>query len=184
MGLTVAEKQHWKERIAKRIDHRIETLIAKKDPTLLQRVEREAREQALKTLGIDTQQRELEEIEKKREEIDRRERRLKAEQRAAVNGTRVEDEADHDGCYYDQVIDDAVNARAGALEADILAASPLGKEILSLRAEKDNLLDTVWLATSPTQIKELWEQVNRVLDVTPTPLEQKALQIAPVEEGQ
>ena len=36
MGLTVAEKEHWKSRIAKRIDHRIETLVAKQDPTAVQ----------------------------------------------------------------------------------------------------------------------------------------------------
>ena len=37
-SLTLGEKSHWKERIAKRIDQRIETLVAKQDPTLLQRV--------------------------------------------------------------------------------------------------------------------------------------------------
>jgi len=44
------------------------------------------------------------------------------------------------------------------------------------------LLDTVWLATSTSQIKELWAQVNALLEVNPTALEQKALTIAPVKE--
>ena len=67
------------------------------------------------------------------------------------------------------------------LQADILAESDLGKQVLALRSEKDNLLDTVWLATSCAQIKELWEQVNALLELKPTALEEKALQIEPVE---
>lgn len=43
------------------------------------------------------------------------------------------------------------------------------------------MLDTVWLATSSSQIKELWEQVNTLLELKPTALEEKALRIAPVE---
>ena len=50
-----------------------------------------------------------------------------------------------------------------------------------MREEKENLLDTVWLATCTKQIKELWEQVNVLLEIKPTALEEKALQIAPVE---
>jgi len=181
--LRISEKTHWKERIAKRIDQRIETLVAKQDPTLLQRVAEQAREKAYESLGINAQQREFEDIQKQKEEIERRERRLRAEQRAAINGTSVDDELERGGYSgrYDYQVEDAVSARAKALEADILAESDLGKQVLSLREEKDNLLDTVWLATSCAQIKELWEQVNALLELKPTALEEKALAIAPVE---
>ena len=183
--LRVSEKTHWKERIAKRIEHRIETLVAKQDPTLLQRVSEAARQKAYESLAIDSHQRELEQIEKHKQEIERRERRLRAEQRTVINGTSVEVELERGGYYgrSDHEVEEAVKARAMALEADILAESDLGKQILTLREEKDNLLDTVWLATSSSQIKELWEQVNALLEVTPTPLEEKALKIAPVEEA-
>ena len=67
------------------------------------------------------------------------------------------------------------------MEADILAESDLGKQVLALRREKENLVDTVWLATSSSQIKELWEQVNALLELKPTALEEKALRIPPVE---
>ena len=181
MALTVAEKEHWKERIGKRIEHRIETLVAKKDPTLLQRVSEQSRERAYNSLGIFAQHVELQQIEKQKAELDRRERRLKAEARALIKGTAVEEEMD-ESYYRENVVEDAVSARAKALEADILSESELGKQVLSLRAEKDNLLDTVWLATSTSQLKELWEQVNSLLQVTPTPLEDKALKIKPVQE--
>jgi hypothetical protein len=182
MALTVAEKEHWKERIGKRIEHRIETLVAKKDPTLLQRVAEQSRERAYNSLAIFAQHVELQQIEKQKAELDRRERRLKAEQKAIIRGTPVEQEMEDAYYRYENVVEDAVSARAKALEADILSESELGKQVLALRAEKDNLLDTVWLATSTSQVKELWEQVNALLQVTPTQLEDKALKIRPVQE--
>ena len=181
-NLTLGEKEHWRDRIAKRIDHRIETIVAKEDPTLLQRVEKDARDRAYKSLGIDAQRQELDAIQKQKEEMDKRERRLQAEQRATVNGTRPEDEVDNSSYYHNDVVENAVTDRANALEADILAESALGRRVLSLREEKDSLLDTVWLATSSSQIKELWEQVNTLLEIKPTALEEKALKIQPPKE--
>ena len=183
MSLTLGEKNHWKERIARRIDQRIQTLVAKGDPTLLERVAKEAREKAYESLGIGAQQREIEALDKQKEEIARRERRLVAEQRAKLNGTTVEQELDRGGHYggSDYEVENAVKARAKALEADILSQKDLGKQVLALEKEKDNLLDTVWLATSTSQMKELWEHVNALLELKPTALEDKALKIAPVE---
>ena len=95
--LTVAEKGHWRDRIAKRIDQRIETLVAKQDPMLLQRVTEQARAKAYASLGIESQQREFEELQKQKEQIERRERRLRAEQRSVINGTPVEAELERGG---------------------------------------------------------------------------------------
>ena len=183
MSLTVSEKTHWKERITKRIDQRIETLIAKQDPTLLQRVTEQSRERSYASLGIASQQQELEQIKKRREELDKRERRLKAEQRAAIKSTPLDEELDSDHWRYDTTVEQAVKTRATAFEADELAETDLGKQVLALREEKENLLDTVWLATSSTQIKQLWEQVNALLERTPTALEEKALTIPPDQEA-
>jgi hypothetical protein len=183
MSITVSEKSHWKDRIARRIDHRIETLVAKGDPPLPQRVAEQARARAYESLGIGAQQAEMSKLQEQKGEIEKRERRLQAEQRSVINGTPVDVELGR-GSYYgrgDPEIESAVTSRARALEGDILAESELGRQVLSLRAEKDNLLDTVWLATSSSQIKELWEQVNALLEVKPTALEEKALKITPME---
>jgi hypothetical protein len=183
MGITVAEKNHWKDRIAHRIEQRIETLVAKADPTLLQRVGEAAHKKAYESLGIQPQQQELDAIQKEKEVLERREKRLLAEQRAAINSTTVEQELERSGYYrYDVDVENAVKARARALEAEILAECELGRQVLALRLEEDNLLDTVWLATSSQQIKELWERVNTLLEITPTALEDTALKIAPVED--
>jgi len=186
MSLTLGEKGHWRDRIAARIDKRIETLVAKGDPTLLQRVAEEAHQKAFESLGIASQQKELETIQKQKEELERREKRLYAEQRALIHGTTVEHELEHgQSCYYgrDDRVEGAVRSRATVHEDAILGASELGSNILSLRAEKESLLDTIWLATSSAQIKELWGQVNALLEAEPTTLEEKALAIEPAQEG-
>ena len=45
-----------------------------------------------------------------------------------------------------------------------------------------SLLDTVWLATSGQQIKELWKKVADLLSEEQTPLQKEALAIQPVTE--
>ena len=182
MPITLTEKSHWKDRIGKRIDHRIETLVAKEDPVLLQRVKELSRDKAYESLGIQAQRQELHELEKQKADIDKREHRLEAEQLAVIKGTTVEEELNSSHYSYDNTVNNAITARAKALESEILAESDIGKQVLALREEKDNLLDTVWLATSSSQIKELWEQANTLLDVKPTALEQKALAIKPIQD--
>ena len=182
MSITVREKDHWMDRIGKRIERRIETIVAKEDPTLLQRVKEQSRDKAYESLGIQAQRQELEDLEKQKADIEKRERRLEGEQRAVIKGTTVEEELESSRYSYGSVVENAVAARARALESEILAESEVGKQVLALREEKDNLLDTVWLATSSSQIKELWEQANTLLAVKPTALEQKALAISPTQD--
>lgn len=183
MGLTLGEKTHWKERIARRIDQRVETLVGKEDPTFLQRVADQAEDRAHAALGIDSQRRELARIKHQQEALRRRGHRLLAEQCAIVKGTRVEDELGHGVGRHEWTVQQAVTAKARVLETEILAETDLGKQVLALRAEKENLLDTVWLATSTSQIKELWGHVNQLLGMSPTALEDTALRIVPPQEG-
>ena len=156
--------------------------MSAEDPTFLQRVAEESRGRAYEDLGILKQEEELEQIEKQKEKLERRESRLKAEQFAIIKGTTVEEELTGSTYHYGNVVENAVEERAEVLGDDILSESELGKQILSLRNEKENLLDTVWLATSSAQIKELWGQVNALLEIKPSELEEKALKMAPVDE--
>lgn len=78
-------------------------------------------------------------------------------------------------------IDEAISDRQQIELDNILAASKRGRRIVALREEKENLLDTVWLATSPKQIKELWDHVSDLLDSKTTRLQQDAQSLDPVE---
>ena len=77
---------------------------------------------------------------------------------------------------------EAIARRQAAHQEQMLADDPIGREIARLGAEKENLLDTVWLAASPAQIKQLWSKVAELLGDEPTTLEREALSIAPAEE--
>ena len=176
-GLTVTEKEHWKDRIGKRIEKKIEAVSAE-DPNLLDRVHREARERALASLGLSEMQQELDGVEQQKSALDKRERQIQRAMLAHVRG--VLD--DYHSYRYDHEVDNAVNRRQAVHEDELLAEGEIGQRILKLREEKDNLLDTVWLATSPKQIKELWSKVADLLGDDQTQLQRDALAIVPAEE--
>lgn len=183
MTLTVAERQHWKERIGKRIDCAIEAVYCLKDPTLLERIENDARQQAYASLGI-------EELLNERDQITADLARLEKESeliaKRMVAKIRSCDLSEVDLGYYSgsgipcQVLR-AVNAATAQIEEKLLAQHQLGKRVLDFRREKEELLDTVWLATSGKQIKELWANVCDRLQQEPTPMQADALRITPDE---
>ena len=102
---------------------------------------------------------------------------------AVVRGVTIEDL--DDGCYYGRYnneVDQAIDKRKGVIEDELLAESDLGREILKLRAERESLLDAIWLATSPRQVKDLCSKVAELLGDEPTQLERDALAIPPVAD--
>jgi hypothetical protein len=76
----------------------------------------------------------------------------------------------------------ALDRRQEVHENELLVDDSVGAEIAHLEAERERLLDTVWLATSSVQIKQLWQKVSEVLGDEPTQLEREALAIAPLKE--
>ena len=185
MGLTVTEKNHWKDRIALRIDKRIEAIYAE-DPNLRERVEREARAAALASLKLGDFDKRLAEIKAAKERLEKEERRLHAAELATVRGIAAEDIEERELGYYchsqHSEVKSAIERRQAIHAAQILAQEERGRTILQFQEEKENLLDTVWLATSSSQLKELWSKVNSLLGATSTRLEQDALAIPPVED--
>ena len=88
-GLSVTEKSHWKERIARRIDKRIEVISAG-EPNLMDRIQRQARQQALQSLGLAELQTELDAIEEQKLDLDRRQDRVHRSMLATVRRTAVD----------------------------------------------------------------------------------------------
>ena len=183
MGLTVAEKTHWRDRIQIRIDRRIEAITAG-DRGFMERIRQEARGRALESLGLARYQEELDRIADQRAELDRRDAQVRREMLARVRGVPA-DELDSCSRVHDHPeIRAAIDRRRAVHEEELLAGHDLGRQVLRLRAERENLLDVVWLATSPTQIRQLWRKVGDLMGEEPTALEREALSIPPVgEEG-
>ena len=180
-SLTVTEKNHWKDRISRRIGKRIEALEAA-DPNLMERIHREARQRALQSLGLAEWQAELDNIEREKEQLEKRSQHVLKAMLARVRGVPLSDL--EDTCYgyrRDEEVKSAVAKRQKVHEDELLGECDTGREILRLRQEQEDLLDTVWLASSPSQLKTLWSKVNTLLGSTPTQLERDALEIPPAD---
>jgi hypothetical protein len=182
-NLTVAEKTHWRDRIQARIDRRIEAITAG-EPGLIERIKQEARVRALASLGLAEFQEELDRIVTRRAELDERDRQIRKEMLARVRGVSAEDLDCYSRVHDHPEIRAAITRRQALHEEELLAGNELGRQVLRLRAEKENLLDVIWLAASPVQVRELWRKVAELLGEEPTHLEREALSIPPAgEEG-
>lgn len=179
-GLTVTEKEHWKERISRRIDKRIEAVHAA-DPNMKDRIDREARERALASLGLTELQREADDVERQEAHLEERGKQITKTMLARVRGVPA---SSIDGYVYngDTEIENAVKRRQKVHEEDLLAECEAGKQVLALRKEREELLDTVWLATSGKDIRALWQKVGDLLGDQITKLQSEALTIEPASE--
>jgi hypothetical protein len=186
-GLTVTEKEHWKTRIAARIEKKIEA-IRSRNPALIERVRRDSHAQALQSLGLAETYHELESIKREEATLARRRERVQRTMLAVLRGVPLEEVSDGFGMKYGVELSlpfeahEAITNRQRAHEEQLLADDLVGREITHLEAEKENLLDTVWLAVSPVQIKQLWSRVGALLGDESTQLEREALALEPVKE--
>jgi hypothetical protein len=89
VGLTVTEKEHWKERIDRRSARRIET-ITTDDQGLLERIKEEARCQALASLVLAELDAEARQIEQQQAALEERDRLVRRTMLARVRGIPVE----------------------------------------------------------------------------------------------
>lgn len=171
--ITVTEKEHWKQRIARKISQAIAELVDREDPGYLKRIQKEARQEAIKRLGIaDLLDREKS-IETQEKQLREDKQEVHRQIVAAVRKVRPED-VRTEYCHESEW-ERAIRERQEPEERRLMAATPLGAVILKLKREEEELLDTVWLATSPKQIKSLWQGVAELVSAEPTALQRQAL---------
>lgn len=89
MSLTVREKDHWRERIARRIDHAIEEIQAKEDPGFHKRIREQAEEQAWTSLGLDALRKESKQAEEESKRLSDRESAIWLAMESLVTGRPV-----------------------------------------------------------------------------------------------
>jgi hypothetical protein len=169
--ITVTEKQHWKERIEHRISKAIAEIEAQ-DPSLMPTLRARAEELAHEALGTLEHHQKLNalrsNIKSLEDERDQTERVMWLHALGA--------DALRSGEYHARSSFWTLHSKHTArIENEQLKHSPLGLKILALKSEKESLLDTVWLATSSKQIRDLWGRVSSVLGEESTPLQQQIL---------
>lgn len=170
MGITVTEKQELRDIINDRVDKAIARL--EHDNTLgITKLREVAKELAVKEL-------ELGEFLKKDDDADASIARITKER------DKLRDEAaDRLGTRRDYRVRDGIDAhieKAVDIVFDrMLADDEVGKKILALQAEKESMLETVWIATSSEQVKKLFLHVHNVLGESTTALGGMAQAIKP-----
>lgn len=184
-NLTIREKEHWKDRISARIDKRIDAL-SKKYGRFMERIRTKARERVLLSYGLLETQRRVDKLQKQHDQlkqqtetVESQMHQLVCEMLATITGVEVREIYQYGA--RDKLAEVVANEESVEIDA-ILAESAKGRKILTLKEEKEHLLDTVWLATSGKQIKELWRSVEELLGEKQTKLQQGAMAIEPVED--
>jgi hypothetical protein len=182
-NLTVTEKEHWRSRIGARIDRKIETIKAG-DPGLFDRINEQAKLRAIESLGLTEARAELDRIAIQEKQLQTVEKHAIRAMVARIRGTTLEDLDHH--IYEGQMrseIDSAISRRQAVHNDDLLAETEIGRAVLRLRAEKDTLIDAIWLAISPKQIRDLRTRVGTLLGTEATELEREALAIEPTADA-
>jgi hypothetical protein len=178
----------WKIRIAARIDKAAERIKAR-HPALFDRLTRQAHVHAVASLGLAEAHAELETIKAEEATLARRKKQAQRAMIATLRSVPIDEVSDNFNLGYGndlalpREVAEAIGRRQAAHHDQLLSEDPVGREVARLAAEKDTLLDTVWLAASPTQIKQLWTRVAELLGDEPTTLEREALAIEPAKEA-
>ena len=167
--LTVTEKEHWKSRIEHRINRAIEKLQTS-NPQLMSTIRAEAKAQALVQLGITKLYLKRESLKASIKDLAQQADQLEETLFDTVLGPKQPYQYNRRS-----ELDSRIAKEATRIEDELLSKDKLGMQIVKLRVEKESLLDTVWLATSSQQVRELWNQVSVVLGDEYTALQAEIL---------
>lgn len=178
--LTVTEKNHWKERITKKLDRAIDRLWAE-EAGLKSRLTEKARK-LVREKYPDLPFAELEEVENRQSQLLKETESLEA-RKIAMSRTILQKLSRSSATYSDYHIRDSFKKLMEKMESvelqEVMETDPIGRQIKELENEKEELLDTVWLATSSAQVKQLWSRFLTVLDEKPTQMQKEAIEMEP-----
>jgi len=155
-------------------------LESKEDPHFRRRIKEEAKAMAWQSLGLDKLRAESQKIKDEIAGHEKRREEIAAKMLTALGESNRNNR--HHGGSTPRAVADAIKRAASIHERELMGCVPLGKQILELQKEKEELLDTVWLATSPVQIKDLWARFIELLNWEPPELQREALAVSPISE--
>ena len=183
--LTITEKEHWRTRIAKKIETAIEQLIETTEPGYLDRIRAKAENHVCEQFGIAELKAKrdacLERIEKLNEETSRLEgecHELRDTRLHKLSGK--QGGTKKYGVYRaDSEVTRLMGEEQKKVSAQLMAEDELGRRILELQHEEEEMLDTIWLATTSKQLQSLWITLTDVLNQPLTSFQRELLRIKP-----
>ena len=110
MPLTTTEKQHWRDRIAKRIDKKIAGITAL-EPGLFSRIESQARTRAIESLGLAELMTEQARVEQEMQALKSREEQLTRDVLSRLRGVEPDKIDSYSVCRSDHEINTTIKAR-------------------------------------------------------------------------
>ncbi len=179
MPLTVKEKEHWKERIEKKIDQAIEKAYRDEGKGLREAIHQQAKTRVMKHYGLENYMRQYS---SRKAQIDE----LQSQQlRASEEASKPFENRSSYYCWSERhsLIVGVIDRAAKDVEKEILQESEFGRKILRLEREREELIDTIWLATSPVQIRSLWKDFSALLTEELTELQKQALTYEPLDDS-
>lgn len=174
MSMTVAEKEALQKILSNKIKDRVEDLKIEAEVEF-QEMQNKAEAQAVEQLGI---QEEFIAAGRLYREFEEKEAQLKIIWRGMAEKLGSKDP----GWRPRGDVMGKVDKKAEIIKRSLMADHPIGKQILELRAEKKEMLGTIWLATSTKQVKDLWSHLDNLLGERMTQLEKDAMKIDPAKE--
>lgn len=169
MSITVAEKEHWKARIQAKLSRKIDRL-KRTDSALFQAIDKQAHQAALDQLAITDDYHQLDTLRANLKAQEQQVDELLSRLHEQLTGQKKQ------SCYgLEREITTIIKRHQDEAYEDLLGEHELGRQIRVLESEKENLLDTVWLATSSRQVRDLWEKVAQLLGDEATPIQKDIL---------
>lgn len=177
MPLTVKEKEHWKQQIEKRIEKAIALAYRSKGQEWQNALKEKAEAKAIKRLGLSNYLEQYSDLDKQQKDLyDKLEKLVEEYEKPYRNSHSYRT---HLSGHY--LIKQVIEEEASLIEQELLQDSEIGQKILQLQQEKEGLLDTIWLATSPAQIRTLWKDFTTMVTDQPTQLQVKAMNYRPAD---
>lgn len=176
MALSVTEKQHWKDRIDQKIRKRIESLKAL-NATFFAETETAAKLAATVELGVHSDIESIRAMEQKIEKLETDAKKLLLQVIEKISGKQLNP-------YYAQMdrVDSELKPHIERCMHELLATDPRGQEVIKLESEREQLLDTIWLATSSRQVRDMWAQVLKLLGEDCSEFQKEVIAAAKPEE--
>jgi hypothetical protein len=176
-----SDRSLWETCLTALITRRINDL-SQTHSDLFDDIRHQARQQAVTELGLVELEGAAAQLQKERAALDLGQRRIEREQLAVLRGCTPAEIPDADLSIARQSVVRAIETHADACEPLLLAECAPGRECLELNEERERLLETVLLATTAAQLKELWQRLTARLDEPATPLQRHALGLTETDD--
>lgn len=162
-----------RDRLDRKFKAAIEALEEREDPGFSERLEKQANEDAQTALGIRKLLERDEQIRTEQTGLEEESAELRRQIVAVATNAPLESLQSKNCSRWDW--ERVLDKRAAVEQQRLMEASPLGRKMLALQKEQDELVDTIFLATSAKEVKLLWQRVTELLSAKDTPLQEAAL---------